>query len=70
MRDPGDTHVGVLDLASWADGEPAGVLYTGFDDLPRPPERDHRSPRGIDVDTAGRVALAEVGRELLRLTPR
>jgi hypothetical protein len=69
VRDPADTSVGYLDLAAWAEGHPTGVLYTGFDDLPLPPERDHRSPRGIDVDAFGRVALADVGRELLVLTP-
>jgi hypothetical protein len=70
VRDPADTYVGWVDLAAWADGEPTGVLYTGFDQLPLPPERDHRSPRGIDVDEAGRVALAEMGDELMVLTPK
>ncbi len=69
----GSAFVGWLDLSTWdGDGAPAGVLYADLDgDLGPPVGRDHRAPRGIDVDGAtGRVAVAEMGRELLLLTPR
>jgi hypothetical protein len=50
---------------------PEGVLYDDLASLGPPPGRDHRAPRGIDVDPGtGRVALADMGGEMVVLTPR
>lgn len=69
----GSAALGWLDLTTWdGTGPPSGVLYADLDEELDPPGgRDHRAPRGIDVDEAsGRIAVAEMGRELLLLTPR
>ncbi|MET0737375.1 MAG: hypothetical protein ABW035_03820, partial [Acidimicrobiales bacterium] len=71
-EDPGAAYLGVLDLATWtADEAPTGVLFTDLAGLGEPPAGGHRSPRGIEVDPeTGRLAVAEMGREILVLTPR
>ena len=70
VRDPRDAAFGYLDLATWdEDDAPDGVRYTDLADLPATGERDHRSPRGLDVAADGRVVLSELDRELVLLTP-
>lgn len=49
------TAVGWVDVKRWAAGAPIGVLYTGFESLPG----DAHSFRGLDVNAAGTVALAD-----------
>jgi sugar lactone lactonase YvrE len=68
--DPTGSYVGYVDTASWAAGAPTGVIYDDLAALGPPPERHHWSVRGIEVDDDGRVALAEMGRAILLLTPR
>jgi hypothetical protein len=78
VADDTSAYIGWIDLTTWQmnadhpelETRPTGQIYQGFDLLPDPPGRRHRSPRGIDVDPAtGRVALAEMGGEVDILTP-
>lgn len=71
VEDPADAYLGYLDLSTWTSGtRPAGITYD-LTALGPPPGRGHRAPRGIDVEPGtGRVAVAEMGGELLVLSPR
>jgi len=70
--DSGSTgsYLGYVDTASWAAGAPTGVIYNDLSALGPPSQGDHWSLRGIEVAAGGKVAVAEMRRELLILTPK
>jgi hypothetical protein len=62
-------YLGYVDTASWAAGDPTGVIYP-VAPLGPAPDRMHRSLGGIEVRADGQIAVAEYGGEILVLTPR
>lgn len=73
-RTPDASYFGYVDVDAWAAGTPTGVVYTGFGTLgPADPlgEGTHHSFRGIEVNAAGVVALADMRyRNVDLLTPK
>lgn len=67
---PNASYFGYIDLNSWAAGTPTGVRYTDLPSLGLPGASDHWSVRGIEADAAGRIALADMGKSLVLLTPK
>jgi len=63
------SYVGYVDTASWASGSPTGVIYDDLAALGPPSQGDHWGLRGIEVAANGKVALAEMRREILILNP-